>query len=153
MSFWCLQFPPKSKRKQVDLRFSKEEFVRSFFGGNVGLKKLFQLCMTLIGFNFGIQIFLIHFYFQEISLQFSYHRSISKNVMKKRYQKNKKAMLLQNVFQPIVMVLEHALAMSQTSSHIQATNMTSQGKMGQNILWRSIIIFWVFTLNLNNRDY
>ena len=48
MSFWCLQFPPKNERKQVDLRFhsSKVEFVRSFFGGNVGLKKLFRICLT-----------------------------------------------------------------------------------------------------------
>ena len=48
MSFWCLQFPPKNEQKQVDLRIhsSKVEFVPSFFGGNVGLKKLFQLCLT-----------------------------------------------------------------------------------------------------------
>ena len=48
MSFWCLQFPPKNERKQVDLRFhsSKVEFVRLFFEGNVGLKKLFQICLT-----------------------------------------------------------------------------------------------------------
>ena len=48
MSFWCLQFPPKNEQKQVDLRFhsSKVEFVRSFFGGNVGLKKSFRLCLT-----------------------------------------------------------------------------------------------------------
>ena len=59
-------------------------------------------------------------------------------------------MILQNIFQPIVMVLEHALAMSQTSSHIQATNMTSRGKMGQNILWRSILIFFlgIYSLGL-----
>ena len=48
MSLWCLQFLPKIERKQVDLRFhsSKVEFVRSFFGRNVGLKKLFRLCLT-----------------------------------------------------------------------------------------------------------
>jgi hypothetical protein len=48
MSFWCLQFPPKNERKQVDLRFlrSKVEFVRLFFGGNIGLKKSFRLCLT-----------------------------------------------------------------------------------------------------------
>ena len=36
MSFWCLQFPPKNERKQVNLRYhsSKVEFVCSFFGGN-----------------------------------------------------------------------------------------------------------------------
>ena len=34
-SFWCLQFPPKNERKQVNLRYhtSKVEFDRSFFGG------------------------------------------------------------------------------------------------------------------------
>ena len=48
MSFWCLQFPLKNERNQVDLRFhsSKVEFVRLLFGGNVGLKKSFQLCLT-----------------------------------------------------------------------------------------------------------
>ena len=48
MSFWCLQFPPKNEGKQVDPRFhsSKIEFVHSFFGGNVGLKKSFRLCVT-----------------------------------------------------------------------------------------------------------
>ena len=36
------RFPPKNEQKQVDLRFhsSKIEFVRSFFGENVGLKKI-----------------------------------------------------------------------------------------------------------------
>ena len=35
MSLWCLQFPPKNERKQVDLRYhsSKVEFVCSLFGG------------------------------------------------------------------------------------------------------------------------
>ena len=48
MSFWVLQFPPKNKRKQVHRRFhsSKVEFVRSFFGGNVGSKKPFRLFLT-----------------------------------------------------------------------------------------------------------
>ena len=48
MSFWCLQFPPKNERKQVNLRFhsSKVEFVRSFFGGNVYLKISFRLFLT-----------------------------------------------------------------------------------------------------------
>ena len=34
--FWGCQFPPKSERKLVDLRYpsSKVEFVRLFFGGN-----------------------------------------------------------------------------------------------------------------------
>ena len=48
MSFWCLQFPPKNQPKQVNLRFhsSKVEFVRLFFGGNVYLKKSFQIFLT-----------------------------------------------------------------------------------------------------------
>ena len=42
---WCLQFPPKNKRKQVNLRFhsSKVEFV---FWRKIGLKKSFRLCLT-----------------------------------------------------------------------------------------------------------
>ena len=34
MVFWCLRFPPKNERKQVDLRChsSKVKFFRSFFG-------------------------------------------------------------------------------------------------------------------------
>ena len=45
---WCLQFPPKNEQKQFDLRYhsSKVEFVRSFFGGNVILKKSFLICLT-----------------------------------------------------------------------------------------------------------
>ena len=48
MPFWCLQFSPKKEQKQVNLRFhsSKVEFVRSFFGGNVYLKKSFRLFLT-----------------------------------------------------------------------------------------------------------
>ena len=48
MSFWCHQFPPKNKRKQVDLKFqsSKVEFVCSFFGRNGGLKISFQIFLT-----------------------------------------------------------------------------------------------------------
>ena len=48
MCFWCLQFPPKNERKQVDLRFhsNKVEFVRSFFRGNIYLKKSFRLFPT-----------------------------------------------------------------------------------------------------------
>ena len=50
MSFWCLQFHPKNEQKQVNLRFhsSKAEFVRSFCGGNVCLKKSFRLFWPLI---------------------------------------------------------------------------------------------------------
>ena len=48
MFFWCLQFPPKNERKQVDLTYhsSKVEFVCSLFGRSVGLKKSFRLCLT-----------------------------------------------------------------------------------------------------------
>ena len=48
MSFCCFQFPPKNERKQVNLRYhsSKVEFVRSFFGRIIGLKKPFRLCLT-----------------------------------------------------------------------------------------------------------
>ena len=45
----CLQFLQKKEQKQVDLRYhssSKVEFIRSFFGRNVGLKKSFRLCLT-----------------------------------------------------------------------------------------------------------
>ena len=40
--FVVLQFPPKIERKEVNLRVhsSKVEFVRSFFGENVDLKKI-----------------------------------------------------------------------------------------------------------------
>ena len=42
--FWCLHFLPKiNKNKSTS---SKVEFVRSFFGRNVGLKKSFRICMT-----------------------------------------------------------------------------------------------------------
>ena len=42
--FGVFNFLQKNERKQVDLRFhsSKVEFVCSFFGGNVSLKKSFQ---------------------------------------------------------------------------------------------------------------
>ena len=44
----CLQFSPKKQTKKVNLRFysSKVEFVRLFFGGNVGLKNSFRLFLT-----------------------------------------------------------------------------------------------------------
>ena len=46
--FGVFKFPPKNERKQVDLRFhsSKVEFLHSFFGGNVYLKKSFRLFLT-----------------------------------------------------------------------------------------------------------
>ena len=48
MVFWCLRFPPKNKRKQVDLRYhsSKVEFLRSFFGGNWIHQKPFRNYLT-----------------------------------------------------------------------------------------------------------
>ena len=48
MSYWCLQFPPKNERKQVNMRFHsrKVEFIHSYLGGNFGLKKSFRLCLT-----------------------------------------------------------------------------------------------------------
>ena len=49
MSFWRIQFLPKrAGRKHVDLRYhgSKVEFIRSFFGRIVGLKKSIRLCLT-----------------------------------------------------------------------------------------------------------
>ena len=41
MSFWCLQFPPKNKQKQVDLRYhsSKVEFI-CLFWNNCQLEKI-----------------------------------------------------------------------------------------------------------------
>jgi len=52
MSFWCLQFPPKNEQKQLDMRFhiSKVEFVCSFFGGNVSLKKMVSTLSDLYEF-------------------------------------------------------------------------------------------------------
>ena len=50
MSFWCLQFLLKNEPKQVNLRYHgsklKVEFICSFFGRNVRLKKSFRLCLT-----------------------------------------------------------------------------------------------------------
>ena len=48
MVFWCLRFPPKNKRKQVDLRYhsSKVELPRSFFGGNRRHQKPFRNYLT-----------------------------------------------------------------------------------------------------------
>ena len=48
MSYWCLQFPPKNERKQVNMRFHsrKVEFIHSYLGENFGLKKSFRLCLT-----------------------------------------------------------------------------------------------------------
>ena len=48
-AFFCLQFPPKKERKQVNLRLhsSKVEFVRMFFVGNVDLKKIISTLSDL----------------------------------------------------------------------------------------------------------
>ena len=48
MVFWCLRFPPKIERKQVDLRnhSSKVEFFRSFSGGTRRHKKAFRNYLT-----------------------------------------------------------------------------------------------------------
>ena len=53
MVFWCLQFLPKNERKQVNLRYhsTKVEFVCSFFGRIVGLKKSLRLCLTFNGLS------------------------------------------------------------------------------------------------------
>ena len=46
--FWCLLFPPKNERKQLNLRYhsSKVEFLRSFFGGNQRHQKPFRNYLT-----------------------------------------------------------------------------------------------------------
>ena len=44
MSYWCLQLPPKTNDNKS--HSSKIELFRSFFGGNVGLKKSFRFCLT-----------------------------------------------------------------------------------------------------------
>ena len=44
MSFWCLQFPPKTNKNKS--HGSEIEFVCSFFGGNLSLKKSFRFCLT-----------------------------------------------------------------------------------------------------------
>ena len=56
MVFWCLRFPPKNERKQVDLRYhsSKVEFLRSFFGGNRRHQKPFQIYLTFRTCNFTV---------------------------------------------------------------------------------------------------
>ena len=83
MSFWHLQFPPKNERKQVDLRFhsSKVEFVCSFFGGNVGLKKSFRLCLTFSFVlktmpKFWVSISLLDFNLEEKSRNSGWYFSI-----------------------------------------------------------------------------
>ena len=44
MSFWCLHFLPKTNENKSTS--SKVEFVRWFFGINVGLKKSFRISLT-----------------------------------------------------------------------------------------------------------
>ena len=48
MIFWCLRFPPKIEQKLVDLRYHsiKDEFFRSFFGGNRRHQKPFRNYQT-----------------------------------------------------------------------------------------------------------
>ena len=48
---WCLHFLPKNK-----LTSSKVEFVRSFFGRNVGLKKSFLIYLTFRDFILRIEL-------------------------------------------------------------------------------------------------
>ena len=83
MSIWRLQFPPKNERKQVDLRFhsSKVEFVFSFFGGNVGLKKSFRFCLTFSFVlktmpKFWVSISLLDFNLEEKSRNSGWYFSI-----------------------------------------------------------------------------
>ena len=59
MVFWCLRFPPKNKRKQVDMRYhsSKVEVFRSFFGGNRRHQKPFQNYLIFRSQNFFFQIY------------------------------------------------------------------------------------------------
>ena len=69
MSFWCLQIPPKNEWKQVDLRFNsnKVKFFRLFFGGHIGLKKWFGLCLT---FSVKIRLgLLMHTYWIVITIE------------------------------------------------------------------------------------
>ena len=48
MSFWCLHFRPKTNENKST---SKVQCVRLFFGRNVGLKKIFRICLTFSRFN------------------------------------------------------------------------------------------------------
>ena len=50
-NFFKPTFLPKNERKQVNMKFhsSKVEFLCSFLGRNVGLKKSFRLCLTFMG--------------------------------------------------------------------------------------------------------
>jgi hypothetical protein len=80
MSFWCLQFLPKNEQKQVDTRFhgSKVEFICSFCGGNVGLKKSFRLCLT---FSESMEIFFFDT-FNKYNL--SVHKGVCNGIKKKK---------------------------------------------------------------------
>ena len=53
MSFWCLQFPPKNERKQVDLRYhsSEVEFIYWVLEETSDWKNLFEL-LTFSIFQF-----------------------------------------------------------------------------------------------------
>ena len=66
MSFWCLHFPSKNERKQVDLRYhsSKVEFIRSFFGTIEYTKKSFEINWPL-GQKF-VKFFIIKKFYSKI---------------------------------------------------------------------------------------
>ena len=70
MSLWGLQFPPKNEQKQVDLRFhsTKVEFVPLVFRGNIGLKKLFRLCLTFSPHLFPSLHFMCVFCFSTVTI-------------------------------------------------------------------------------------
>ena len=46
MSFWCLHFLQEMNESKSTIKSSKVEFVRSFFGRSIGLKKSFRICLT-----------------------------------------------------------------------------------------------------------
>ena len=89
MSFSCLQFLPKNKGKQVNLRYDsgRVKFVCLFFGRNIGLKKSFRLCLTfrhrfkaqnnIFLFKFILQITLIKSGWNELMILGAAYRSIS----------------------------------------------------------------------------
>ena len=71
MVFWCLRFPPKNERKQVDLRYhsSKVKFFHSFFGGNRRHQKPFRNYLTFktVKFVMKVKNFQDLFFFHELS--------------------------------------------------------------------------------------
>ena len=83
MFFWFLPFPPKNERKQIDLRFhsSKVKFGRSFFGGNVYLKKSF-----LIWSLFLFQLKLFPGLYCMVGRQKFYFFSLTKYICQRKLQ-------------------------------------------------------------------